>query len=96
MISCPNCQKKVRIDSSNKHRPFCSKKCKLIDLGEWDNEEKKIWKLEETTEEWKKENLHIIKQRLTGWQLESFEKSYNYKCKHGISLEKKRKMEIND
>ena len=60
------------------------------------NEEKKIWKLEETTEEWKKENLHIIKQRLTGWQLESFEKSYNYKCKHGISLEKKRKMELND
>ena len=51
------------------------------------NEEKKIWKLEETTEEWKKENLYIIKQRLTGWQLESFEKSYNYKCKYGISLE---------
>ena len=42
MISCPNCQKKVRIDSSNKYRRFCSKKCKLIDLGEWDNEEKKI------------------------------------------------------
>ena len=55
MISCPNCQKKVRIDSSNKYRPFCSKKCKLIDLGEWANEEKKISrpiKLEDFYEDW--------------------------------------------
>ena len=42
MISCPNCEKKVSIDSSNEYRPFCSKKCKLIDLGECANEEKKI------------------------------------------------------
>ncbi len=42
MINCPNCEKKVSIDSSNEYRPFCSKKCKLIDLGEWANEEKKI------------------------------------------------------
>ena len=34
-------------------------------------EEKKIWKLEDTTDEWKKENLEIIQKRLTGWQLES-------------------------
>ena len=56
---------------------------------QYSNEEKKIWKLEETTEEWKKENLHIIKQRLTGWQLESFEESYTYKIENGISLFKK-------
>ena len=42
MINCPNGEKKVSIDSSNEYRPFCSKKCKLIDLGEWANEEKKI------------------------------------------------------
>ena len=42
MTNCPNCEKKVSIDSSNEYRPFCSKKCKLIDLGEWANEEKKI------------------------------------------------------
>ena len=60
------------------------------------NEEKKIWKIELTTDEWKKKNLEIIQKRLTGWQLESFEKSYDYKCKHGISLEKKRKIELND
>ena len=52
-------------------------------------EEKKIWKIEGTTEDWKKENLKRIKKRLTGWQLESFEESYTYKIEHGISLFKK-------
>ena len=43
------------------------------------NEEKRLWKLEETTDEWKKENLNEIEKRLTGWQLESFKESYSYK-----------------
>ena len=51
--------------------------------------EKKNWKLVETTEEWKNENLKNIKKRLSGWQLESFEESYTYKIKNGISLFKK-------
>ena len=54
------------------------------------NEEKKIWKLEETSIEWKKKNLEIIKKRLSGWQLESFEESYTYKIENGISLFKKK------
>ena len=54
-----------------------------------DNEEKKTWKLENTTDEWKQKNLEIIKNRLNGWQLESFEESYEYKIKNGISLFKK-------
>ena len=45
---------------------------------------------------WKLNNLIEIKSRMNGWQLTSFKKSYSYKCKHGISLEKKRKMEFND
>ena len=53
------------------------------------NEEKKIWKCEITTDEWKKKNLESIKSRLNGWQLESFEESYQYKIKNGISLFKK-------
>jgi len=53
------------------------------------NEEKKIWKLEETSDQWKKENLDIIKKRLSGWQLKSFEESYTYKIENGISLFKK-------
>lgn len=53
------------------------------------NEEKKIWKDEQTTEEWKKNNLNEITKRMSGWQLESFKESYNYKIKNGISLFKK-------
>ena len=53
------------------------------------NDEKKIWKLENTTDDWKQTNLIEIKKRLSGWQLESFEESYNHKIKNGISLFKK-------
>ena len=53
------------------------------------NEEKKIWKSESTSEEWKKNNIIEIQKRLNGWQLESFKESYNHKVKKGISLFKK-------
>lgn len=35
IISCPTCKKSLRWDSENPSRPFCSERCKLIDLGEW-------------------------------------------------------------
>ena len=53
------------------------------------NEEKSIWKEENTSSDWKQENLEIIKCRLSGWQLESFNKSYEFKLKNGISLNAK-------
>jgi uncharacterized protein len=53
------------------------------------NEEKKLWKSDSTNETWKKENLINIKKRLTGWQLKSFEDSYQHKLENGISLFKK-------
>ena len=53
------------------------------------NEEKKSWKLQDTTDEWKKNNIEEIKKRLSGWQLESFHDSYEYKINHGLSLFKK-------
>ena len=53
------------------------------------NEEKITWKLEGTTENWKSNNIITIKKRLSGWQLKSFEESYAYKIKNGISLFKK-------
>ncbi len=34
-VKCPTCQKEVRWTDANKFRPFCSERCKLIDLGEW-------------------------------------------------------------
>ena len=53
------------------------------------NEEKRLWKLEETSNQWKNDNLVSIQKRLTGWQLESFKDSYKYKTENGISLFKK-------
>ena len=53
------------------------------------DDEKKIWKLENTTKQWKNDNLMNIQKRLAGWQLKSFKDSYKYKLKNGISLFKK-------
>jgi predicted Fe-S protein YdhL (DUF1289 family) len=53
------------------------------------NEEKRLWKLEGTSNLWKSDNLTNIQKRLTGWQLESFKDSYKYKTENGISLFKK-------
>ena len=50
------------------------------------NEEKKIWKNEKISEEWKKNNLNEITKRMSGWQLESFKESYEHKIKSGVSL----------
>ncbi|MDC0436723.1 DUF1289 domain-containing protein [Candidatus Pelagibacter sp.] len=53
-------------------------------------DEKKMWKNQETSDKWKKENLINIQKRLTGWQLESFKDSYKNKIENGISLFKKK------
>ena len=50
------------------------------------NEEKKIWKYEQTTVSWKRENLNILLKRMSGWQLETFKESYSHKIKTGSSL----------
>jgi len=34
-IKCPECGKATEYSTQNEYRPFCSKRCKLIDLGEW-------------------------------------------------------------
>ncbi|WP_366515655.1 DNA gyrase inhibitor YacG [Solimonas marina] len=33
--SCPQCGQSVRLDETNPWRPFCTERCKLLDLGEW-------------------------------------------------------------
>ncbi|WWP02461.1 MAG: DNA gyrase inhibitor YacG [Candidatus Dasytiphilus stammeri] len=42
-IKCPICFQKLIWNKANKFRPFCSYRCKLIDLGEWITEEKHIY-----------------------------------------------------
>ncbi|HSR50563.1 MAG TPA: DNA gyrase inhibitor YacG [Acidobacteriota bacterium] len=34
---CPRCGKKARV--KDKYFPFCSRRCRMIDLGKWFNEE---------------------------------------------------------
>ena len=41
-VQCPTCRKPVEWSEMSPFRPFCSKRCQLIDLGEWANEEKRI------------------------------------------------------
>ncbi|WP_312511434.1 DNA gyrase inhibitor YacG [Massilia sp.] len=38
VVACPTCAKKVEWLDSNKFRPFCSERCKQIDLGAWAEE----------------------------------------------------------
>lgn len=41
-VKCPTCQQEMAWSSENKFRPFCSERCKLIDLGEWADESHRI------------------------------------------------------
>lgn len=41
-VQCPHCDRDVIWDELSPWRPFCSKRCQLIDLGEWADEEKRI------------------------------------------------------
>ncbi len=42
LVYCPTCKKPVSWVPESKYRPFCSDRCRLIDLGEWLAEENRI------------------------------------------------------
>ena len=37
-VNCPTCKAKVEWAPESEFRPFCSERCKLIDLGAWAEE----------------------------------------------------------
>lgn len=41
-IKCPTCGKPETWQLANTFRPFCSERCKLIDLGDWASEKRRI------------------------------------------------------
>lgn len=41
-IDCPQCGKSIVWDAANPFRPFCSERCKMIDLGAWATESYRI------------------------------------------------------
>lgn len=38
LVTCPICRKTHPWTKDNPFRPFCSERCKLIDLGQWASE----------------------------------------------------------
>ena len=41
-VNCPQCGKPLVWDVRNPSRPFCSERCKMIDLGQWASETYRI------------------------------------------------------
>jgi endogenous inhibitor of DNA gyrase (YacG/DUF329 family) len=41
-VSCPTCDSPVAWVTEQRWRPFCSERCKLIDLGTWFDESNRI------------------------------------------------------
>ena len=42
IVACPRCGKESEWDPENAFRPFCSERCKLVDLGQWATEQYRI------------------------------------------------------
>lgn len=35
LVACPLCRQPSRYSPENRYRPFCSERCRMIDLGAW-------------------------------------------------------------
>jgi uncharacterized protein len=41
-VKCPTCGRKIEWSERSPFRPFCSERCRLIDLGAWLSEQRAI------------------------------------------------------
>ena len=57
-MKCPICRKDVSWEG-NSNRPFCSERCRLIDLGNWANGQYSLPAEETNTEENNKEEQNV-------------------------------------
>jgi len=59
-VKCPTCKKSVPWLAEQIFKPFCCDRCKLIDLGEWAMEEKRIpgESLDEMVDEFNETQYH--------------------------------------
>lgn len=55
-VACPHCGKPVPWSPESKWRPFCSKRCRLIDLGQWFGEEHAIPGKDADAETWSEDD----------------------------------------
>lgn len=42
VVACPTCGAAVNWTAENRYKPFCSERCKLIDLGQWATEKYRV------------------------------------------------------
>lgn len=50
-VNCPTCGNTIEWRPENRYRPFCSERCKKIDLGAWANEEYRVTQSAPTDDE---------------------------------------------
>ncbi len=50
-IRCPTCKKIIKYSKNNPFRPFCSERCRTLDLGAWAEESYKIPENQEKIED---------------------------------------------
>jgi endogenous inhibitor of DNA gyrase (YacG/DUF329 family) len=41
-VKCPTCRRSVEWSEQSPYRPFCSERCRLVDLGAWFSEQRAI------------------------------------------------------
>ncbi len=41
-VPCPTCRRPALFDRDNPWRPFCSERCRSVDLGAWANEQYRV------------------------------------------------------
>jgi uncharacterized protein len=41
-VTCPTCEREITWSEEYAYRPFCSERCRLIDLGAWLSERRVI------------------------------------------------------
>lgn len=51
VVTCPTCGAAVPWTAESKWKPFCSERCKLIDLGQWATEKYRVAAEEQEPEE---------------------------------------------
>jgi endogenous inhibitor of DNA gyrase (YacG/DUF329 family) len=42
IVKCPTCKREVEWSPASLYRPFCSDRCRLVDMGAWLSEQHRI------------------------------------------------------
>jgi hypothetical protein len=51
IVKCPTCRREVEWSPASQYRPFCSDRCRLVDMGAWLSEQHRIPDESEATED---------------------------------------------